>query len=187
VSQSAGPREAPLVIAIGASAGGLEALSTVLGALPGSFPVAIIVVQHLARNHPSRLAELIQSHSELTVVEARGGEVVAPGHVYVAPPDRHLEINSFGRIHLGTQPPVNFSRPSVDVLFRSLASAFGAGGVAVVLTGAGSDGARGAVAVHEAGGLVLVQDDASAFNSGMPGYGRAWRTRCFLSRKSLPT
>lgn len=156
------------VVAIGTSAGGLDALSAVLGELGETFPLPILVVQHLAADHRSRLAALLQSRTRVTVEDAREGERILPAHVYVSPPDRHLGIDACGRIHLADDPPVSFSRPSVDVLFRSLAESAGPLGVAVVLTGSGTDGSRGVLAVHDAGGTVVVQDEASSFSRGMP-------------------
>lgn len=153
---------------IGTSAGGLAALTAVLEALSADFPFPILVVQHLAADHPSRLAPLLQSRTSVSVSEARVGDRIRGGHAYVAPPDRHMRLGPGGRIRLRRDAPVRFSRPSVDVLFRSLAEVVGARTVAVVLTGAGSDGAEGVRAVHEAGGLVIVQSEASAYNSGMP-------------------
>jgi two-component system chemotaxis response regulator CheB len=156
------------VVAIGTSAGGLGALSTLLGQLPGEFGFPLLIVQHLARDHPSYLAELLQARTGLRVAEARDGEALVSGHVYIAPPDHHMEVDSLARIRIRSDPPVSFSRPSVDVLFGSVAHAFGPEGVAIILTGAGSDGSRGARAVHDAGGLVIAQDKGSSENFGMP-------------------
>jgi two-component system, chemotaxis family, protein-glutamate methylesterase/glutaminase len=156
------------VVAIGTSAGGLDALTRLLAELPPGFALPVLIVQHLARDHRSHLAELLQPHTRLEVTQARGGELVRAGRAYIAPPDRHMEVDSLARIRIRLDPPVSFSRPSVDVLFDSVAHAFGRGGVAVVLTGAGSDGSRGVRAIHGAGGLVIAQDQESSRNFGMP-------------------
>jgi two-component system chemotaxis response regulator CheB len=156
------------IVAVGTSAGGLDALSTLLRSLPPDFSYPLLVVQHLARNHASHLPVLLQSHTRLRVKQAEDGEGVRAGHVYVAPPNRHMEVEGPGRIVLQDNPPVRFVRPSVDVLFASLAHAVRERAIAVVLTGAGSDGARGVRAVADAGGLVIAQDPAASRNLGMP-------------------
>jgi two-component system chemotaxis response regulator CheB len=156
------------VIGVGTSAGGLAALIALLRGLPSDFSIPLLVVQHLSRDHRSRLVQLLQPCTRLRVEEAQEGVTVTGGHVYIAPADRHLEVDTTGRIRILDKPPVSFSRPSVDVLFASLAHSFGSRCVVVVLTGAGSDGSRGARAVHDAGGVVIAQDKSSSYNFGMP-------------------
>ena len=156
------------VVAVGTSAGGLEALTTLLGQLPVGFAYPVLIVQHLARDHRSHLVDLLRTRTDLNVDEARHGIAIDVGCVYVAPPDRHMEVDALARIRLQRDPPVSYARPSVDVLFESVAHAFGPRAVAVVLTGAGSDGSRGVVAVHESGGLVIAQDPATSQTVGMP-------------------
>jgi two-component system, chemotaxis family, protein-glutamate methylesterase/glutaminase len=158
----------PLVVAIGTSAGGLDALTVILSRISKDFSVPILVVQHLAPDHPSHLVELLGRHSSLPVHEAQGGESPIAGHVYVAPPDHHLIVED-GRLALSQADRVRFSRPSVDRLFESVARSYEGRAIAVILTGAGSDGKDGARAIREAGGQVVVQDQESSFNYGMPG------------------
>jgi len=156
-------------VAVAASAGGIPALGELLGALSASFAGAVLVVLHLERHRASRLAQVLQRSTTLPVTEAAAGERPEAGHVYVAPPDRHLVVAPDGRLELTEAPPEHFSRPSADPLFASLAAFSGAGAVAVVLSGMGVDGASGAAQVARRGGTVLVQDAASAGYYGMPG------------------
>jgi chemotaxis response regulator CheB len=155
------------VVAIGASAGGLEALSGVLGPMHADFGLPILVVQHLAPHYVSHLVGILAGRTELPVHQAVIGQRPMPGNVYVAPPDRHLTVVR-GRLRLDRKPAVRFSRPSVDVLFESVALWFAEGAIAVVLSGGGSDGTAGARAIRAAGGRVVAQDEKSAVSSGMP-------------------
>jgi two-component system chemotaxis response regulator CheB len=155
------------VVAIGASAGGVAALPAVLSALPAGFPAAVVVVQHLDPHYRSFLASVLARASRLPVREAGSGDVVRPGVVYVAPPNAHLELRG-GELVLTDEAPVHFVRPSVDVLFTSVASACGSHAVGVILTGAGVDGAAGLRAIKSAGGRTIVQDPISAEYNGMP-------------------
>lgn len=125
-------------------------------------------MQHIARGHTSRLAEMLAEGSSLPVREAREGEAMREGVVYVAPPDRHLLASPDGRLVLSDAPPEHWSRPSGDPLFRSVAQHYGPRSVAVVLTGRDSDGSGGVGDVHAAGGTVLVQDPATARDGSMP-------------------
>ena len=156
---------------MGASIGGPEALSRVLRAIP-RLPVPLVLVQHMPPIFTRQFAALLDTQCASTVLESAGGEELEPGHVYVAPGDFHLELRGTARgaqtvLHQG--PLVNFSRPSVDVLFHSAARVCGADLLAVVLTGMGSDGCDGSEAVVASGGTVLVQDEASSVVWGMPG------------------
>lgn len=155
------------VAAIGASAGGLPALLTVLAALPGDFPGAVLVVLHLHPSMPSRLAGLVGRRCALPARSAEEGAVVAPGTVHVAVPDLHLTLDG-RRIRLVPSEPVHHVRPSIDLLFASLARSCGADATVVVLTGTGLDGAAGVVAVKAAGATTIVQDPADAAFPGMP-------------------
>ncbi|MDE0803292.1 MAG: chemotaxis protein CheB [Acidimicrobiales bacterium] len=155
-------------MAITASAGGVGALSTVLAALPKSFPAPVMVVQHLDPNHRSMLAEIMDRNSALHAVQADEGVQIEPGTVYIAPPDRHMLVGIDGRVRMTTGQRVHFVRPSADILFESVAKAYGRGALAVVLTGSGSDGADGVRAVKEAGGSVIVQDPESSQFPSMP-------------------
>jgi two-component system, chemotaxis family, protein-glutamate methylesterase/glutaminase len=150
---------------IAASAGGLAALSTVLGSLPPDFPLPILVVQHLDPRRVSQMAAILGRRTHLPVKEAADHDVLAPGEVYIAPPGVHAELRH-GRIVLTHTAPVHFSRPSAD---RSFLSAAAQGRViGVVLTGAGMDGAAGVVAIKAAGGVVIAQDAATSAYFGMP-------------------
>lgn len=160
-------RPVPQIIALGASAGGLDAFTRLLGALPEDLPVPVVMVQHLDPRHTSHLTEILARHTALRVTAAEEGARLEPGTVTVGVPDRHLLVLP-GRVSLGTTPPVRFARPSIDVLFESVASAYGDRAVAVVLTGSGRDGAIGVEAVKGAGSVVVVQDEATAAFAPMP-------------------
>ena len=161
-------KPASFVVALAASAGGLRAFSHVLAALPGDFPAAVVVLQHLPADHASLLAEILGRRTALRVKEAEEGDALCDGTVYVAPPGRHLLVGSEGRLTLTHTAPVRFVRPSADALFESVAARYGKCAVAVVLTGTGSDGADGAAAVRRAGGVCIAQDPATAEFLGMP-------------------
>ena len=156
------------VVALASSAGGLTALSTVLGALPGNFPVAVVIVQHLDPRHRSLMADILSRRTPLKVKQAEEGETLRPGTVYVAPPDRHLLVNSDGTLSLTQSMLVRFVRPSADLLFESVAASYRDRAIAVVLSGSGSDGAMGAQAIKKMGGTVIAQDEATAEFPGMP-------------------
>lgn len=156
------------IVAMAASAGGLKALSHVLAALPAAFPGALAVVQHLDRRHPSLMSEILGKRTALPVRQARDGDVLAPGAVFIAPPDHHLLVRRGGRLTLTQTELVHFVRPSADLLFESCAASFRSRAIAVVLSGTGTDGAMGVRAIKEVGGTVVVQDPQSADFSGMP-------------------
>jgi two-component system chemotaxis response regulator CheB len=164
----AGTAEQYAVVALAASAGGITALSRVLGELPVGFPVPVLVVQHLDPRHETVIAEVLGRRTGLRVKLAEMEELVLPGTIYVAPPDRHLLVDSVGRLMLTSSELVHFVRPSADLLFESVAGAYGARAVACVLSGTGRDGAMGVSAVKARGGTVIVQDPASAEFAGMP-------------------
>lgn len=156
------------VVAVASSAGGITALSQLLGALPEGFPVPVLIVQHLDRRHETVLAQVLARRTQMAVKLAEAGERAEPGIVYVAPPNRHLLVSATGVLNLSDSELVHFVRPSADLLFESVAGAFGARAIACVLTGTGRDGAMGVSAVKSRGGTVIVQDPASAEFSGMP-------------------
>ncbi len=160
------PRRA---VALAASAGGLNALTHVLSALPPEFAAPLFVVQHLDPHHRSWLAEILGRHAALAVCQAQGGELPAAGTVYLAPPNQHLLVRGDGLLDLSDEPRVHYVRPSADLLFASLAEAWGGDAIAVVLTGTGRDGAEGVRAIKSRGGTVIVQDEASSEFFGMPG------------------
>ena len=155
-------------VVIGCSAGGLDALRTVLETLPTGFPSAVIIVAHIAPDCDSLLPSLLTKACRLPVSEAQEREPILPGHVYVAPPNYHLLIEPDRTFALSVDERVCFVRPSIDVLFHSAADAYGERLIGVVLTGANSDGAQGLKAVKAVGGLTLVQDPANAYADAMP-------------------
>jgi two-component system chemotaxis response regulator CheB len=155
-------------IVIGASAGALEALSVILPALPADYGLPLFVVVHVPPDKTSLLAELFQAKCRVKVREAEDKEPIKGGTVYFAPPDYHLLVETDGSLSLSNDEPVLWSRPSLDVLFESAADAYGPGLLAVVLTGANQDGARGLKAVAEAGGIAIVQNPEGAYASAMP-------------------
>lgn len=172
VLRPAPPPRPVRAVVLGSSTGGPEALSTVLASFPGPLPVPVLVVQHMPPVFTRQLASRLDRLGPSTVVEVQQEEDLRPGVVYVAPGDRHVRVvrsAAGARTRLDDGPPVNWCRPSVDVLFRSAVEAYGGDVLAVVLTGMGSDGRDGAGAVADAGGTVLVQDAASSVVWGMPG------------------
>ncbi|TFY99567.1 chemotaxis protein CheB [Ramlibacter rhizophilus] len=155
-------------VAIGASAGGIDALFTVLEDLPASGPVPLVCVLHLPTGHDSKLAEIFGARLRLRVTEARPGERLAAGTLYFAPADYHLLVEPDRSFSLSCEAPINYSRPAIDALFDSCAEAFGPALLALLLTGANDDGARGLARVRAAGGLAVVQDPAEAQHPAMP-------------------
>jgi two-component system, chemotaxis family, protein-glutamate methylesterase/glutaminase len=168
-----GPRTAPSVLVIGSSTGGPEALATVVPHLPASLPVPVLLVQHMPPVFTRQFAQRLDRLSALRVVEAVDGTPLQPGTVHLAPGDHHLVIRADRggqfRTALNQDPPENFCRPAVDPLFRSAVAAYGGRVLAVVLTGMGSDGRNGAGEIRNAGGTVVVQDQATSVVWGMPG------------------
>jgi len=160
------------IVAIGTSTGGPNALAEVLPRIPDDFPVPIVVVQHMPPIFTRLLAERLASHSAIPVDEGRAGEILSPGHAWIAPGNFHMTVNRAGlqaRLNLNQAPAENSCRPAVDVLFRSVAEAYGANVLGVVMTGMGADGVLGAQAIRDAGGDVIIQDENSSVVWGMPG------------------
>ncbi len=149
------------IVAVGASLGGLRALRVLLSGLPAELGCSVLITQHRTPDPDSRLCELLSTHCKLPVVEPEDKTRLEPNHVYVAPSDYHMLVDS-GRLALSVDAPVMFSRPSIDVLFESVADAYGPGAVAVVLTNSSDDCAAGATAIKRAGGRVFVEEPASA-------------------------
>jgi two-component system chemotaxis response regulator CheB len=149
-------------VVIGTSAGGVDALSAILPSLSGDARSAVFVVIHLPRDRPSRLADLFAAKCAAPVREAQDKEPIEPGTVYFAPPDYHLLVDAGPQLSLSADELVNFSRPSVDVLFESAADVYGPRLLGLVLTGASHDGAAGLEAVQRAGGRAVVQRPATA-------------------------
>jgi two-component system, chemotaxis family, protein-glutamate methylesterase/glutaminase len=155
------------IIVMGASIGGLKALQTVLSALPHHLPVPVVIVQHRGKDSETGLCEYLARCSPLPVLEPDDKESVLPGHIYLAPRDYHLMVDG-GSFALSTDRPVAFARPSVDVLFESVADEYRERAIGVILTGANRDGARGLAAIKATGGLALAQDPAGASCREMP-------------------
>jgi two-component system, chemotaxis family, protein-glutamate methylesterase/glutaminase len=160
------------ILAIGTSTGGPNALGEVIPELPQDLPVPVVVVQHMPPLFTRLLADPLNSRSRLSVREAEAGKSLEPGQVWIARGDYHMTVVRKGLqtvLELNQDSPENYCRPAVDVLFRSVAQTYGPNVLAVVMTGMGSDGARGAAFIREAGGEVFVQDEASSVVWGMPG------------------
>jgi len=158
------------LIAIGSSTGGTEAIRHVLQPLPPSSP-ALLITQHMPPGFTRSFADRLNKLCQITVKEAEDGERVLPGHAYIAPGDRHMELARSGanyQIKITDGPAVNRHRPSVDVLFRSVAQYAGRNAVGVILTGMGNDGAAGMLEMHRAGAYTLAQNEASCVVFGMP-------------------
>jgi two-component system chemotaxis response regulator CheB len=159
------------LIAIGASTGGTEAIREVLAAMPADAP-AIVIAQHIPADFSRPFAERLDRLSRITVRHAEDGEPILPGHAYVAPGGRHLRVRRNGArwlCRLAQDAAVNGHRPSVDVLFESVATHAGPNACAALLTGMGDDGARGLLALRKAGAATIAQDQASSVVWGMPG------------------
>lgn len=159
------------IVAIGASTGGTEAIKTVLCALPANAP-GIVITQHIPASFSAPFAERVNKMSALNVRQATDGEQILPGHAYIAPGDKHLLVERSGARYycrLNDGPAVSRHKPSVDVLFRSIAQNVGANAIGVMLTGMGDDGARGMLEMRENGASNMVQDEKSSVVWGMPG------------------
>lgn len=163
------PKAAFDVVALAASAGGLSALSRVLGALPAGFPAIMVVVQHLDPRHRSLMADILNRRTPLQVKQAEDGDLLKPATIYIAPPNRHLLVNKNKTLSLSQSELVHFVRPSADLLFESVAASFQERAIAVVLTGTGSDGNMGVKAIKQMGGTVIAQDEKTSEFFGMPG------------------
>jgi two-component system, chemotaxis family, protein-glutamate methylesterase/glutaminase len=155
------------IVGIGSSWGGLVAMSTLLGGLPGDFSVPIVVVQHRSNDSDRLLAEILQDATDLSVSEIEDKEPLTPGTVHIAPANYHVLIDD-GFLSLTLDEPVRFSRPSIDVMFSSAADVYGSGAIGVVLTGANEDGSRGLLDIVKRGGRALVQDPRTAEIAVMP-------------------
>ena len=155
-------------VVMGSSAGGLQALSTVLPALPFDFPVPVLVVQHMLPTADDYLARSLDEKCRVTVKQADEKETPLPGFVYIAPPNYHLMTETDRTLSLSTDEPINHARPSIDVLFETAAETYGDRLIGVILTGASSDGSLGLKEIKKHGGLAIVQDPASADSETMP-------------------
>lgn len=160
------------ILAIGTSTGGPNALSELLPAIPADFPVPIVIVQHMPPLFTRMLAERLNKKTAIRVHEGSPGMKLQPGQAWIAPGDHHMTVERCGttvQLMMNQAPPENSCRPAVNVLFRSVAAAFGPSALALVMTGMGSDGVLGSQAVREKGGRVYVQDEATSVVWGMPG------------------
>ncbi|MGL5873001.1 MAG: chemotaxis protein CheB [Xenococcaceae cyanobacterium] len=162
------PNAAFDLVAIAASAGGLSALSEVLSGLPENFPAAVTIVQHLDPRHRSLMADILSRRTRLQVKQAEEGDRLSSGTVYIAPPNRHLLVNSDGTLSLTQSELVHFVRPSADLMFDSAAASYKNRVIAVVLTGTGNDGSMGVQAIEKMGGTVIAQDLETSEFHGMP-------------------
>lgn len=164
-------RPAVRLLAIGCSTGGPNALAQLLPLLPASFPVPIVIVQHMPPVFTRLLAERLDLHSAIAVAEGAPGVALRPGAAFIAPGDFHMRVQRGLHVTLAMEqgPPEHSCRPAVDVLFESVADVFGSGVLGVVLTGMGQDGLRGSERIRAAGGEILAQDEASSVVWGMPG------------------
>jgi two-component system, chemotaxis family, protein-glutamate methylesterase/glutaminase len=149
-------------VVIGASAGGVQALSVLLPALPAHALAAILIVLHLPRDRPSLLADVFAQKCSLDVLEAQDKEPIVPGTVYFAPANYHLLVDQGPQLALSVDDLVHHSRPSIDVLFESAAEVYGNRLLGIILTGANEDGAQGLASVHDSGGVTVVQEPATA-------------------------
>jgi two-component system, chemotaxis family, protein-glutamate methylesterase/glutaminase len=156
------------IVVVGASAGGVDALMTILPALPARTRVAVVLVLHLPRQQPSSLVDIFARRCALPVREAEDKMPLEAGAVYIAPPDYHVLVDEGPVLALSADEPVNYSRPSIDVLFESAADFYADRAAGIVLTGANADGAAGLAAIRSAGGVAIVQDPTTAFASAMP-------------------
>lgn len=156
------------VAAVAASAGGVGAVGRLLADLAPDFPVPVVIVQHLDPRHETMIADVLGRQSTLRVKLAEHGEHLRVGTAYVAPPDHHLLVDADGLLTLSHSELVHFVRPSADLLFESIAGAYGDRAIACLLTGTGRDGATGVTAIHARGGTVIVEDPETADFTGMP-------------------
>jgi two-component system chemotaxis response regulator CheB len=171
------PRD-PKVVALGASTGGPQAISTILAALPGPLGVPVVLVQHISDGFIDGFVEWLGTRTPMRVVVASPGEALQPGTVHVAGGGRHMTVTRDGRINLDHGPPMNGFRPSISRLFDSVATYAGREAVGVLLTGMGRDGADGLRRMRDAGGLTIAQDEASCVIFGMPGEAVRLKAAC---------
>ena len=155
------------MVVVGASWGGLQALTTLVSGFPAGFALPIVVVQHRSRDSTSALAELLQDVSKLCICEVEDKAPIVDGHVHIAPPDYHLLVDR-GAFALSTEAPLRYSRPSIDITFESVANEYNDSAIGVVLTGANQDGSAGLRTIVARGGAAIVQDPDTAESPTMP-------------------
>ncbi len=155
-------------VVIGCSAGGIEALSEILPSLPGDMPIPVLIVQHISPDTDGFLVHFLDESCPVKVKEAEDGEDIQPGIVYIAPANYHLLVEKDRSLSLSVDSHVNYSRPSIDILFETASWVYRENLVGILLTGANSDGSRGLKTVQEQGGLTVVQDPSTASAPFMP-------------------
>lgn len=155
-------------VVLGVSTGGVMALKKLLGSISADFPLPVLIVTHIKPDSDDGLAVLLNTLCSIHVKEADEQEAIKPGTVYLAPANYHLLVEKNYRLALSIDPPVNFSRPSIDVLFESAAEVYGKELIGIILTGAGFDGSKGLLKIKSSGGLAIVQDPADAEMNSMP-------------------
>jgi two-component system, chemotaxis family, protein-glutamate methylesterase/glutaminase len=156
------------VVVIGASAGGIDAIKTILPAFKKPSAIAVLLVMHMPPDKKNLLPIIYEGLTDFTIKEADSGEQILSETIYVAPPDYHLSVEANGTLSLSSEPPVNFSRPSIDITMESVAFSYGKKAVGILLTGANHDGAAGMLAIHWRQGHTIVQNPASAEFPTMP-------------------
>jgi len=156
------------IVVIGASRGGVEALRGIVSALPPNLQSTLLIVVHTSPTHASLLPDVLSRAGPLPAEHGRNGMRIERGHIYVAPPDHHMTVGPIGFIRLDQGPKENHTRPAADPLFRSAAGVYGSRVIGIILTGGGSDGTKGLIAVEQAGGVSIVQDPGDARDPGMP-------------------
>ncbi len=156
------------VVVIGASAGGLNALISLFSLVSGDFPHPILIVQHTSPYQDSLLPEILGKRAKLKVSEAEDKMEILPGNIYTAPPNYHLLSETPSTLALSSDDKVNYSRPSIDVLFESVALVYGKNATGIILSGANNDGAEGMIRIKEAGGITIAQDPQTAEFPMMP-------------------
>jgi two-component system chemotaxis response regulator CheB len=161
------PAVAYEIVVVGTSWGGLNAVRSLIRALPADYDIPVLVVQHRHRDSEALLAQFLQQHTRLRVCEGEDKQPVEPGRVFIAPANYHVLVER-GYLSLSTEAPVRYSRPSIDVAMTSAAHSYGHRSVGVVLTGANADGAHGLSSIAATGGLAVVQDPKTAEVAAMP-------------------
>ena len=161
-------RQALSAIVIGTSAGGVEALTRILPSLPATMPIAILIVVHIPRERPSLLTDIFRQKCAMRVEEGIDKADIKPGHIYFAPPDYHMLVDAGPQIALSVDEVIQFSRPSIDVLFESAADVYGKKLLGILLTGGNEDGASGLAYIARCGGMTVLQDPAEAAAPAMP-------------------
>jgi two-component system chemotaxis response regulator CheB len=164
-SLTGSPRD---IVVIGASRGGIEAIRGIVAALPPNLQSTLLIVLHISPTHASLFPAILSRAGPLPAEHGRNGIRIERGRIYVAPPDHHMTVGPIGFIRLDQGPKEHHTRPAADPLFRSAASIYGSRVIGIILTGGGSDGTRGLIAVEQAGGLAIVQDPGDARDPSMP-------------------